>query len=136
MNIWTHLLGFVFFLWLLFDNCFRYQVHSSQERHKIEVIKNYDKYFGNQVISTDKKTRNWQYLSCSSNCALKSLRTEFVTSWNILHIYIWHMRYLLKWIFRTTWGTRWTWWQPVFSFSPTRFLLNPWENSREIVQKK
>ena len=56
VNIWTHLLGFVFFLWLLFDNCFRYQVYSSQERHKIEVTKNYDKYFRNQVISTRKRT--------------------------------------------------------------------------------
>ena len=26
VNIWTHLLGFAFFLWLLFDNCFRHQV--------------------------------------------------------------------------------------------------------------
>merc|ERR550534_2269595 len=35
VNIWTHLLGFVFFLWLLFDNCFRYQNHL---RDKMDLV--------------------------------------------------------------------------------------------------
>jgi len=35
VNIWTHLLGFAFFLWLLFDNCFRHQNHL---RDKLDLV--------------------------------------------------------------------------------------------------